>query len=105
MRGEAQSSEEFWADAQGVLKRWNIFRWIVMVILLAYSCVMLERYFRTCEEDYDDRDKIEFVHEMLLGRQGVMLYIFVLLMITRWIKRMTRRKTYTFLLGSINTEE
>lgn len=102
MRGEVQSSEgDIWEQLRGVMKRWNVFRWVLMVVLLAYSAIMLERYFRTCEEDYADRDKIEFVHEMLLGRQGVMLYIFVLIMITRWLKRLTRRKTYTFLLGMI----
>lgn len=103
MRGEVKSSEdEFWRNTQGVLKRWNMFRWVFMAILLGYAAIMLERYFRTCEEDYAARDKIEFVHEMLLGRKGVMLYVFVLFMITRWLKRMTRRKTYTFLLGTIN---
>lgn len=62
--------------------KWQMFRWIVTILLIVYISVMLHEYFKTCDEEMARRDKLEFVHEVLFGRQGVLLYIFVLSIFT-----------------------
>ena len=62
--------------------RWQMFRWIVTILMIVYIAVILHEYFKTCEEEVARRDKLEFVHEVLFGRQGVLLYIFILSIFT-----------------------
>ena len=62
--------------------KWQMFRWIVTILLIVYIAVILHEYFKTCDEEMARRDKLEFVHEVLFGRQGVLLYIFVLSIFT-----------------------
>lgn len=85
------------AATRAVLERWNVFQWIMMIALLAYSISLLYEYFKTGEDDDPRRDKLEFVHMTLLGQQGVVLYFFILLIATRVLRRRMR----TFMLGSI----
>ena len=62
--------------------KWQMFRWIMTILLIVYMGTILHEYFKTCEDEEARREKLAFVHEVLFGRQGVLLYIFVLSIFT-----------------------
>ena len=75
---------KFWDDETArhvvnVLVRWTIFKWTIILILIIYMVVMVVKYFATHTSAVDEakREKLAFLHHIMFGGHGIMLYIFI----------------------------